>query len=189
MRPAGPLPETCRKSTPASLARRRTAGDASGLSPSGRGAPNGVPRACTFALGRRARVAVGDRGFGDRFRHVFGLRRRRRRGRNERRRTSFALHFQPDQRRAHRHGIPDLGAEPENLAADRRGNFHRRLVGHHSRENRVLPHEVADLDVPFHQFGLRDAFADIGKLDHVFAHAHASKVSRRARASLAGPGK
>src|SRR5450830_735488 len=39
MRPAGPVPGTCRRSTPASRALRRTAGAARGFSPSGRGAP------------------------------------------------------------------------------------------------------------------------------------------------------
>ena len=41
MRPAGPVPCTKRRSTPASRARRRTAGEASGFSPVGRGAPRG----------------------------------------------------------------------------------------------------------------------------------------------------
>ena len=41
MRPAGPAPCTKRKSTPASRALSRTAGEASGFSPVGRGAPRG----------------------------------------------------------------------------------------------------------------------------------------------------
>jgi hypothetical protein len=40
MRPAGPLPETWRRSIPASFARSRTAGEAIGFSPSGRCAAN-----------------------------------------------------------------------------------------------------------------------------------------------------
>ncbi len=40
-RPAGPVPRTKRRSTPASSALRRTAGEASGFSPGGRGAPRG----------------------------------------------------------------------------------------------------------------------------------------------------
>ena len=39
MRPAGPVPATWRRSMPASRARSRTAGEASGFSPAGRGAP------------------------------------------------------------------------------------------------------------------------------------------------------
>ena len=48
MRPAGPVPATCRRSMPASLARSRTAGDASGFSPSGRGAPETDGRSVAF---------------------------------------------------------------------------------------------------------------------------------------------
>ncbi len=99
------------------------------------------------------------------------------------------LNLQPDQRRADRDGVADLGAEPEDFAVDRRGDFDGRLVGHDRGEHRVLAHEVADLDVPFDEFGLGDAFADIGQLDDVFAHDQASIVSRRARPTRAGPGK
>ena len=45
------------------------------------------------------------------------------------------------------------------------GNLHRRLVGHDGGEDRVLAHEVADLDVPLDELGLGDAFADVGQLD------------------------
>ena len=70
-----------------------------------------------------------------------------------------------------------------------RGYFDRRLVGHHRAENIVLAHEVADLDLPLDQFGLGDAFADVGHLDHVLAHSHASNVASSARPTRAGPGK
>src|SRR5271166_125502 len=49
MRPAGPVPGTWRRSTPASRARRRTAGAAMGFSPSGRGGP--CKNCCREAVG------------------------------------------------------------------------------------------------------------------------------------------
>ena len=64
MRPAGPLPATWRRSTPASRARSRTAGDASGLSPSARGAPMGGSGGAAGAGLRRGRCAACRRGFG-----------------------------------------------------------------------------------------------------------------------------
>src|SRR5260370_18659273 len=42
IRPTGPVPRTWRRSTPASRARRRTAGEAIGFSPGGRGGPSGA---------------------------------------------------------------------------------------------------------------------------------------------------
>ena len=183
MRPAGPLPETWRRSIPASLARSRTAGDASGFSPSGLGAPRA--RAGGGAAG-------GGRDGGRRPRFDLGLPlagRRRLRLRLGAPGRLLAVRPEPDQGRPHGDGFPDFGAEPENLAGNGRGYFDRRLVGHHGAENIVLAHEVADLDLPLHQFGLGDAFADIGHLDHALAHSHASNVASSARPTRAGPGK
>ena len=39
------------------------------------------------------------------------------------------------------------------------------------------------------KLGFGDAFADVGKLDDVLAHRHASRVSMSARPTRAGPGK
>ena len=50
-------------------------------------------------------------------------------------------------------------------ARDRRGDLDRRLVGHHVGQHLVLDDLVADLDVPFDDLGLGDAFADVGQLD------------------------
>jgi hypothetical protein len=174
MRPAGPLPATCRRSIPASRARSRTAGDASGFSPSGRGAPGGVreasPRRIYLRLGRaerrRLRVGLGARGRG-----------------------FLAVHPQSNQRRTHGDGVADVGAEPDDFAMRRRGYFDRRLVGHHGAEDFVLANEVADLDPPLDQFRLCDTLADVGQLDHALAHRHASRVASNARPILAGPGK
>ena len=97
-------------------------------------------------------------------------------------------HLQPHDRRADGDDVADLGAQPGDLAIGRRGDLDRRLVGHHRGEDRVLAHEVADLDAPFDEFGLGDALADIGKLDDELAHRHASIVSSSARADARGPG-
>src|ERR1035437_8220426 len=66
MRPAGPVPGTCRRSAPASRALRRTAGAARGFSPSGRGAPpancrNGAARVGRSVADPGRAVAVGTR--------------------------------------------------------------------------------------------------------------------------------
>ena len=63
MRPAGPVPRTWRRSMPASRARRRTAGEASGFSPGGRGGPSGAR--ATGAAARRRRRLGGLRAGGD----------------------------------------------------------------------------------------------------------------------------
>src|SRR5713226_2135923 len=68
MRPTGPVPLTCRRSMPASLARRRMAGDASGFSPSGRGAPETDGRSVLFGMTRDdAGFAFASPAFGDTF--------------------------------------------------------------------------------------------------------------------------
>ena len=72
-----------------------------------------------------------------------------------------------------------------DLAVDRRRDLDRRLVGHDGGEHRVLAHEVADLDVPFDELGLGNAFADIGQLDDVLAHRQAS-IGLDQRAADAG---
>src|SRR5882757_6896431 len=68
MRPAGPVPRTWRRSTPASRARRRTAGEAIGFSPGARGGPIGARvtgggGADGTAAGWGAGVGIGAAGF------------------------------------------------------------------------------------------------------------------------------
>ncbi len=74
----------------------------------------------------------------------------------------------------------ELGADGQHLAGfadaerddtrDGGGDLDRRLVGHHVGEDRVGRDLIADLDVPLDQFGLGDAFADVGQLDPEHAH-------------------
>ena len=71
MRPAGPEPRTNRRSTPASRAFKRTAGEASGFSPGGRGAPvcraggGGALRdACCAGSSERGFAGLGSTGSG-----------------------------------------------------------------------------------------------------------------------------
>ena len=99
-----------------------------------------------------------------------------------------AFDLQPDQRRADRDGVADLGAEPDHLAVDRRGDLDGRLVGHHRGEHRVLAHDVAGLHVPFDELGLGDALADVGQLDDVLGHAQPSITSTSASPTRFGPG-
>jgi hypothetical protein len=60
--------------------------------------------------------------------------------------------------------------QDQHLAADRRGDLHRGLVGHHVGDDLVLGHQVADLDVPGDQFGLGGAFAHVGQLEDETTH-------------------
>jgi hypothetical protein len=76
--------------------------------------------------------------------------------------SSFVTNFKTHQIRANLDDIADLGSKPNDLSVDRRRDFHRRLVGHDRRENRVLSNHVADLDMPLNEFGFGDTFADVG---------------------------
>ena len=198
MRPAGPVPGTWRRSMPASRARRRTAGDATGLTAPARASARGaaaappvVPdaarvwghgRSCVAVLafccaGLRRRCRLGD------FRHHLArlrlrcIRASRSPGTFRRTRSDPTATFSP------------ISAPSQMISpSDRRGNFDRRLVGHHRGERRVLAHQVADFDVPFDEFGFGDALADIGQLDHVLRHV-TPPWSRAAAPTRAGPGK
>ena len=57
-----------------------------------------------------------------------------------------------------------------DLAGDRAGQLHRRLVGHDVGEDLVLGDMIADLDVPGDQFGLGGAFTDVGQFEDVATH-------------------
>ena len=41
--------------------------------------------------------------------------------------------------------------------------------GHHGGQHRVFAHQIADLHIPFDEFGLGNAFANIRKLDDVLS--------------------
>ena len=56
------------------------------------------------------------------------------------------------------------------LALDRRGDFHRRLVGHDFGDDLVFGHRVTDGDVPLDQFGLGGAFADVRQFEYETSH-------------------
>jgi hypothetical protein len=101
----------------------------------------------------------------------------------------FAGRADAHERRTDSDHVAHLGAEPQDFAVDRRRNLDRGLVGHDRRDNVVLAHRIADLDMPFDEFGLGNALADVRKLDGMLAHHTASIASRRACATRAGPGK
>ena len=121
MRPAGPVPLTCRRSMPASRARSRTAGEASGF-------PASAPRCAAVQPAARVRLrrlsapaaAGGD--FTSGVADPCGLLLRL--GLCRLRPTASVLAAgdrQPDQRRPDGDRVADLGAEPDDLAVDRRG--------------------------------------------------------------------
>ena len=171
---------TSRRSTPSSQARARTAGEAIGRCAAdvdagvgGRG-----DAGTAGAAGATARVEVGvdagavdagvDACAGHRCRR--GRRRRRRLGR---RRPGRILDLDADQLRPDGEHLPDLAAEREHLAGDRRRDLDRGLVGHHVGEALVLDDGVADRDVPDDELDLGDAFAEVGDADDVDGHASA----------------
>ncbi len=82
----------------------------------------------------------------------------------------FALHLQLHQDRAHRRLVADPGVQPQHLAAHRRGDLHRRLVGHHVDQRRVLVDQVALCHAPGHDLRLGGAFAQVGQLELIEAH-------------------
>ena len=174
IRPAVPVAATSRRSMPSSHARARTAGDAIGRCAAGAG----LAATCAGG-GAHCRRGVWRRGLcRRRLRAVrrrglcrCGLRRCRlrdcRRRRRARRRAIVDL--DADQLRADREHLPDLAAEREHLAGNRRRNLDRRLVGHDVGEALVLGDRVARLDVPGDELDFGDAFADVGHPDHVHA--------------------
>ena len=169
IRPAGPVPRTWRRSTPASRARRRTAGEAIGFSPGGRGGPSGARR------DRRREAQADSRGFRRRLAGAatagWAGRRRRRFARSRRHfLVAFARDLQADQLGADRQDAAHLAAQRHDGPGDRRRDLHGRLVGHDGGQKLVLQHRLADLDMPFDDLGLGDALADIGKLDDAGSH-------------------
>src|SRR5689334_14450756 len=100
-----------------------------------------------------------------------------------------ARHVEPDQFAADGDRRALAVAEREHGAADGRGDFHRRLVGHDLGEHLVLAHDIADGDMPADKLDLGYALADVRNLDDARAHAQSSMTVARARAMRAGPGK
>ena len=92
------------------------------------------------------------------------------------------------QHRADRDLVADLAGQLDHLARDRAFHLDRRLVGHHVGELLVLLDLVADLDVPGDDLGLGDAFADVGQLELVDAHASPGPSSSAFFMRI-GPGK
>ena len=180
---------------------RRTAGEASGFSPSGRGAPVSCGKRA-----RRARLRLG------RTRAAAQPRRRARRwlgrlgldasapalapasagrdfGAAGTKRIRQARRVDANELGADSQHVPDRAAEREHAARHGRRDFDRRLVGHDGGDDLILPHEIADLDRPFDDLGFRHPFADVGHLDRAHAHHEASIAFTSARPTRAGPGK
>jgi hypothetical protein len=101
----------------------------------------------------------------------------------------FAVHIDDQDFGAHRDHFTRLADDGFHHAVHRAGNFDRGLVGHHIEDVLVFRDLVAGLDVPFDDFRLDDAFAHIGELVLVFAHAQASVTVFIARAKRSRVGK
>ena len=61
--------------------------------------------------------------------------------------------------------IADLAREFDNDTRYRRFHFDGRLVGHHIGELGIFLDAFADLDMPSDDFGLGNAFADVGQTE------------------------
>lgn len=81
-----------------------------------------------------------------------------------------ALDLQTDQFGPDRDLLAYLAIDGDDLASARRGNFHRCLVGHDGCEKIILAHDIADLHMPFDEFGLGNAFTNVGQLDRKMCH-------------------
>ena len=80
-------------------------------------------------------------------------------------RFAIAFDFEPNQFGANRDLFTDLAIDRQNLACARRWNFNCCLVGHDGGKQIILADETPHLHVPFDQFSLGNAFADIGEFD------------------------
>ncbi|EGI55548.1 hypothetical protein SUS17_1668 [Sphingomonas sp. S17] len=74
------------------------------------------------------------------------------------------------QRRSDRHLVADLTRQLDDGARNRRLHLDRRLVGHHVGDRLVLLDPVAELHMPGDDFGLGNAFADIGQAEGETSH-------------------
>ncbi len=182
--PPGPEPRISPRSIPSAAARRRTAGAARGDG----GARRRLGRLLVgpAPLGLYLLVRLHRRGI-DGGRRAVGLDVAHRLHRLGHLVGLLGLGLQLHQRRADRGHAAGLGGEAQHLAADRRGDLHRGLVGHHVDEGGVLLDHVADADVPGDDLGLGDPFADVRQLEDEAAHAPITFLI--ALATRAGPGK
>jgi len=85
--------------------------------------------------------------------------------------------FDHHQCRSDRHLIADLTRQFDHGARNRRFHLDRRLVGHHVGDRLILLDAVAELDVPGDDFGLGDAFADVGQAEGETSHVRRPSAS------------
>ena len=85
-------------------------------------------------------------------------------------RAGIALGLDLDQHAADREHVADLAGQLGDRPRDGRFHFDRCLVGHHVGELLVFLDAVADLDVPCDDFGLGNAFANVGQLELIDGH-------------------
>ena len=81
-----------------------------------------------------------------------------------------AFDFDADQFAAHGHDFARLATQGQDPAGHGGGDVYRGLVGHHIGDHLVFADHVTDFDKPFHQFYLRNAFANVRHLDNVRTH-------------------
>ena len=178
-------PRTWRRSTPASRARWRTAGEAIGFSRSrSRRQRAGVRRRARFGAGCRRRLLRRWRaGGGGACGAACGA------AWPPASSVALARHFEPHQLGADRQHVADLAAQRQHRAGDRRRESRPSPCRSSRRRGSGPRHRVADLDVPFDHFGLGHALADIGQLDDARSPSQASTTALSARPTRAGPGK
>src|ERR1700722_2120069 len=181
IRPPGPEPTTVARSIPASLARRRLAGEAI-TRPWRIGAAAG-------AGGALAGGGGGGRGRGSRC-GGWWRSRRRLQGHGRSRRSSCAgfTQFKYDQGGTDGNLVAGRTRHGHHAAAHRRGHFHGRLVGHHLNDELIFGDDIARFGVPGDDFRIHRAFTQIRHLECELAHA-VSITLLSAAVTRAWPGK
>ena len=76
----------------------------------------------------------------------------------------FRIDLEFGQHRAGVDHVAGAAGEPEHLAGKRRRHFDHGLGGFHRNHWRVEHHDIADLDQPFDDLGIRQTFAQIGEI-------------------------
>ena len=78
---------------------------------------------------------------------------------------------------------------PDDFTFHRRGDFHRRFVGHDRSQHLIFGYIGTDLSKPFNEFCFRNPLTHVRHLDDMFAHQEFSITCFSAAPTRAGPGK
>ena len=95
------------------------------------------------------------------------------------------IKFDFDQYRAGQDDIAGLAGQRQHFAGERRGHIDHGLGGFHRHQRCVQTDHIADLDMPFDDFGVRQAFAQIRQMEGFYcAHGQLAARVRLAAATI-----